>query len=390
MAQKVRAGVLVAPGITQIREFDMPKLGKGAAICKVLKAGICGTDKHSFRGESVQYKGTENEIDLPFPIIQGHEVVMEIVEIDDEASRKLSFDGDILHVGDRITICPDVVCGTCWYCKNIPNYPWCEHLQFSYGNMRSCDDGNHLYGGFAEYIYLEPGTRAYKVPDALPDEMAAFTEVMCVAYTLEKAREFSGFSMEGFNFGSTVVVQGSGPLGIAHIIMARMLGAGRIIATDISDYKLDIARAAGADLTINVKETTEEERIARIREFSPGGRGADIAVECVGRPEVFPEGLRYLRKAGMYLEPGNFVDCGGTNVNIHEICSNNLRIIGMTNHTHNCYKTVMEMMLREKDRFPWDRVFSHTFGLDDYRTALETSMKEDSMKVLIDPWKQPE
>ena len=158
MANKVRAGVLVAPGVTEIREFDMPKLGKGAAICKVLKAGICGTDKHSFRGESVQYKGTANEIDLPFPIIQGHELVMEIVQIDEEASRKLSFDGDILHVGDRITICPDVVCGTCWYCKNIPNYPWCEHLQFSYGNMRSCNDGNHLYGGFSQYIYLEPGT----------------------------------------------------------------------------------------------------------------------------------------------------------------------------------------------------------------------------------------
>ena len=68
MANKVRAGVLVAPGVTEIREFDMPKLGKGAAICKVLKAGICGTNKHSFRGESVQYKGTANEIDLPFPI----------------------------------------------------------------------------------------------------------------------------------------------------------------------------------------------------------------------------------------------------------------------------------------------------------------------------------
>ena len=385
MDKKVKAAVLVKPGKIELREFDMPSLGKGAAICKVLKAGVCGTDKHSYSGETVQYKGTDNEIDLPFPIIQGHEVLLEIAAIDSEAAKNLSYDGDILKVGDRITICPDVVCGKCWYCKNIPSYPWCEHLEFSYGNMRSCDDANHLYGGFAEYIYLEPGTRAYKVPDDLPDEMACFTEVMCVAYTLEKAKEFNSFSLEGFSFGDTVVVQGSGPLGIAHIAMARMMGAGKIIATDISDYKLDIAKAFGADITINTERSTPEERIKLIKDETCG-RGADIVVECVGRPEVFPEGLKYLRKVGMYLEPGNFVDCGGVDINVHEICANNLRIVGMTNHTHNCYKTVMEMMARNKDNFPWDKLFSHRFALKDTEEAIKTGKKKESMKVIIDPW----
>ena len=386
MQPTVKAAVLTGPGHIETRVFDMPALGRGAAICKVLMAGVCGTDKHSYSGETVQYKGTENEIDLPFPIIQGHEIVMEIAAIDEEGAKNLEYDGAELQVGDRVTICPDVVCGKCWFCKNIPSYPWCEHLQFSYGNMRSCDDGNHLYGGFAQYLYVEPGARLYKVPDGLPNEMAAFTEVLCVAHTLDKAKEFSGFSLEGFNFDDTVVVQGCGPLGIAHIIKARMMGAGKIIATDISDYKLEIAKAFGADIVMNVNQTTEEERIARVK-AETNGRGADIAVECVGRPEAFPEGLRYLRKAGMYLEPGNFVDCGSVNVNVHEICANNLRIIGMTNHTHNCYKQVMEMMLREKDRFPWHRLFSHVFSLDEAEKAVRTSMTAESMKVLIDPWK---
>ncbi len=83
MESKVKAAVLVKPGHVEIREFDMPALGKGSAICKVLMAGVCGTDKHSYRGETVQYKGTENEIDLPFPIIQGNEIAMEIVAIDE-------------------------------------------------------------------------------------------------------------------------------------------------------------------------------------------------------------------------------------------------------------------------------------------------------------------
>jgi L-iditol 2-dehydrogenase len=380
----VKAAVLVRPGKIEIQEFPKPEIKKGAALCKVIAAGVCGTDKHSYNGETVQYKGTENEIDLPFPIIQGHEVVMRVEEIDEEASRSLEFDGAILKPGDRVTLCPDVVCGTCYYCKNFPNYPWCNHLQFSYGNMRSCLQAPHLYGGFAEYIYIEPGTRLYKVPDGLQDDVAVLTEVLCVAYTLDKAKEFNSFSLEGFNFGDTLVVQGTGPLGLMHIIKARMMGMGQIIATDISDYKLEIARRFGADITLNVNKTTEDERIECVMQ-NTRGLGADLVAECVGRPHVVPEGLRMLRKAGMYLEPGNFVDCGSTPLNIHEICAKNLRIIGMSNHTHNAYRQCMEMMLRYQDKFPWPDLISHILPLEQAENAVLTSMREDSMKVLIKP-----
>lgn len=384
MKTTVRAAILERPGEIVIREFPMPKLSEGAAIAKVSMAGVCGTDKHSFKGESVQYRGTKNEIRVPYPIIQGHENVLVIEEISKSGATALDFDGNVLKVGDRVTMCPDVVCGKCWYCKNMPNYPWCEHMLFSYGNMRSCNDGNHLYGGFSEYIYIEPGTRLYKVPDGLPDRVAVLTEVMAVTYTLDKAKEFNSFSQEGFNFNDTVVVQGVGPLGLAHIIKARMMGAGKIIATDISDYKLELARAFGADVTYNVKKTSEQERIEGVLEQTHG-RGADIAVECVGRPNVVPEGLRMLRKAGMYLEPGNFVDCGEIPINIHEICSKNLRIIGMSNHAHNGYLASMEMMQRSLDWFPWERFISHEFPLNEAEQAIRTGMTEESMKVLIVP-----
>ncbi len=384
MSTMVKAAVLAAPGCIEIREFPMPALGSGAAIARVKASGVCGTDKHSYQGESVQYKGTNNEINIPYPIIQGHENVMVIEEIDEEGSRMLEFGGARLKPGDRVTMCPDVVCGKCWYCKNFPNYPWCDHLLFSYGNMRSCDDANHLYGGFAEYIYIEPGTRLYKVPEGLPDDIAALAEVMCVTYTLDKAKEFNGFSREGFNFNDTLVVQGVGPLGLAHIIKARMMGAGKIIATDISDYKLELARAFGADIALNVNKTTEDERVELVRQ-NTGGRGADLCVECVGRPHVVKEGLRMLRKAGMYLEPGNFVDCGSTPINIHEICSKNLRIIGMCNHAHTGYQDSMDMMLRTLDMFPWTRFISHVFPLDHAGEALIKSLEGNSMKVLIKP-----
>lgn len=384
MGTTVKAAVLAAPGKVEIREFPMPKLGKGAAIARMVSSGVCGTDKHSYKGESVQYKGTKNEIDIPYPIIQGHENVMIIEEIDPEGAKKLEFGGEILKPGDRVTMCPDVVCGECWYCKNFPNYPWCDKMLFSYGNMRSCEDGNHLYGGFSEYIYIEPHTRLYKVPEGLPDDIAALTEVMCVTYTLDKAKEFNSFSREGFNFNDTTVVQGVGPLGLCHIIKARMMGAGKIIATDVSDYKLGLARAFGADITLNVRDTTEDERVETVLE-NTHGRGADICVECVGRPHVVPEGLRMLRKAGMYLEPGNFVDCGSTPISIHEICSKNLRIIGMCNHSHTGYQDSMEMMLRTLHQFPWERFISHRYPIEKAEEALLTSMSDESMKVLIKP-----
>lgn len=384
MSQMVKAAVLVEPGKIEIQEFPRPQLGEGAAIARMVLSGICGTDKHSYKGESVQNKGTKNEIHIPYPIIQGHENVLIIEEIDDIGARKLDYDGNILKPGDRVTMCPDVVCGECWYCKNMPTYPWCEKMLFSYGNMRSCLDSNHLYGGFSEYIYIEPHSRLYKIPDGLPDNIAVLTEVLCVTWTLDKAKEFNSFSLEGFNFNDTVVIQGVGPLGLAHVIKARMMGAGKIIVTDISDYKLNLAKEFGADIAINSKNTTEDERVELIMQQTHG-RGADLVVECVGRASVFNEGLRMLRKAGMYLEPGNFVDTGSVPVNVHEICAKNLRIIGMCNHAHNAYLPCMEMMERSLKWFPWDKFVSHVYPLSRAEEAIKKSISEDSMKVAIAP-----
>lgn len=384
MAQMVKAAVLTAPGNIEIREFPFPALQKGSAVARVLSAGICGTDKHTYLGETKQYAGTKSAADVAFPLIQGHENVLEIVEIDQEGSETLEFYNQKLKPGDRVTMCPDVTCGTCFYCTHFPVFPWCDSLQLGYGNSRSCAQAPHLFGGFAEYIYIVPGTRLYKVPDALPDDIASLTELMCVAYSLDKAKEFNSFSGEGFSFNDTVVVQGTGPLGLAHIIKARMMGAGKIIATDISDYKLEIARAFGADFTLNVNTTTPEERLELVREQTHG-LGADIVVECVGRPHVVAEGISMLRKAGMYLETGNFVDCGPMQLSINEICTKNIRVIGMSNNAYTGYRPSMEMMVRTLDKLPWEKFISHRFPLEKAEEAIKTSMSPESMKVIIKP-----
>ena len=134
MVSSIRAAVMVAPGRLEIREFPRPELADGAALLKVEMCGICGTDLHTWRGETRQYADTASEGDTPFPIIPGHEIIGILAEIDDRSGPRLDFDGQPLSVGDRVAICPDVVCGTCYGCRHRFAFPWCDHLQ-GYGNF---------------------------------------------------------------------------------------------------------------------------------------------------------------------------------------------------------------------------------------------------------------
>lgn len=387
MARSVKAAVVAGPGKVEIRQFPYPKLEEGGAIMKSLASGICGTDKHTYRGETQQNSGTDTVFQAAYPLIQGHEAVGIIEEISKTGAKKLDFHGEELKPGDRVTFCPDIVCGECYFCRHMSWYPWCEDpSRECYGNSMSCDKAPHLFGAFAEYMYILPKTYVYKVPEYLSDDMACLTELMCVTYTLDKAKELFAFDGEGFGFGGTVVVQGVGPLGLAHVIKARMMGAGTIIATDISDYKLNLAKEFGADVTLNVKKTTADERVAIVKQYSHG-LGANVVCECAGVPSVVEEGLRMVRKAGVYLEPGHFVDVGPTQVNMAMVCGKNIRIIGMNNHAVTGYRPTMEMLHRHRNDFPWDKFFSHRFYLDDYHEAIRVSQTEESMKVLVKCWK---
>ena len=235
----------------RVQEFRQPSLEAGALLMQVEMSGICGTDKHTFLGETKQYAGTPAETDTPFPIIQGHENVGVIAEISPTAAERIEFYGRRLAVGDRITMCPDVVCGRCYPCTHVMGYVWCDNSQ-CYGNSFTSAKPPHLLGGWAEYMYLRPDTFVYKVPSGLSPRVAVLAELMTCTASLDKMKEFSSYAMEGFNSGDTVVVIGSGPLGLLHTAKADMMGAGQIIATDLSSYRLDWARRCGADQVLDV------------------------------------------------------------------------------------------------------------------------------------------
>jgi threonine dehydrogenase-like Zn-dependent dehydrogenase len=384
MAEKVRAAVLTAPGRYEIQEFERPVLPEGALLLEIEMSGICGTDKHTYQGETRQYAGTPAETDTPFPIIQGHENVGIVSEITPHAATNLEFYGKPLKVGDRIVMCPDIVCGQCYECKHVMGYVWCENSD-CYGNSYSSADWPHLMGGWSEQMYIRPDTFVYKVPSGLSPRIAVLAELMACTASLDKVKEFSSMAYEGFNSGDTVVVIGSGPLGLLHIAKADMMGAGQIIATDLSETRLAFAKKLGADHTINVSTTSSDERIDLIRQLTRG-RGADVVLHMANRPASFIEGIEMLKRGGMMLEMGVFADTGDVPINVHRhVCSKNIRLIGLTNHPSTGYGPALTLLERFADRYPFDEMVSHEFGLDDVDLAMRTSMSPESLKVAMVP-----
>ena len=378
MPSDIRAVTMLAPGNLAVREYSWPKLNPGEAIMQMELSGICGTDKHTYKGETIQYAGTASEQASPFPLIPGHENVGIIVE----TNQAVDFYGDLLQVGERVTMCPDVVCGTCPACRHIHGYSWCENWR-GYGNsFRATEDP--LLGGWAEYMLLIPEAFVYKVPQDLTPELAVMTEIMACTYALDKAKEFSSIANEGFISGSSILIQGAGPLGICHLIKARVMGAGEIIVSDLSEYRLALARRFGADHTINISKLSFHDREEFISSHT-NGRGVDLAIECTGEPTAIPDGIAAIRRGGMYLLEGVFVDKGEISFNPHHVVSKSLRIIGLSNHPFTGYGKSMELLLRYRDHFPFQDFISHRFALEDAERAMEVALGEESMKVVFEP-----
>jgi L-iditol 2-dehydrogenase len=380
--KKVKAVVMVTPGKVETQELPYPKIEKGALILKMHMSGICGTDKHAYRGEKVLYGGTEAEQEIVYPAVHGHENVGEIVEINKQDSNSIEYHGQTLKVGDRITMCPNIICGHCWYCRHIFAYPFCAK-NTTIGLSYPSNKPPYVVGGWAEYMFVPPNAWVYKIPDDVPDEIAVLTELFVVAATLDRAKEFSRLEARGFGFADTVVVQGAGAIGCMHVAKARMLGAGEIMILDESDIKLKLAKQFGANHTINIRSKTHKERVEIIRDRTEG-RGADVVVETAGNAGAIAEGLEYTRRGGTYIETGNFVDTGNVSLNAHRhIAAKNVLIIGNCNHPHTGYYQAMKMMSRYRKECPFQKLITHIYSLERGKEAMEKSFEPESLKVVF-------
>lgn len=369
-----------APGRVALRRSSVPDPEPGAVVMAVHLSGICGTDKHTFRGESKQYAGTEHERDIEYPLICGHENVGTVTAV---GGRVLASDGTEIKVGDRLVPGANVPCGRCYYCANDFPYYFCQDLE-DYGNSLNMSRPPGLFGGWSQYLYLLPGTPLFRVPDELPDEVAVITEVMAVTHGVDTAVALLGLQ-GGRQSGFTVAVLGVGPLGLCHLVKSRMLGAEFVAATDMLAGRLERAAAFGVDLALDASSTSAEERIAAVLDAT-GGRGVDVALDCSGVPATFTEALRVVRTGGVIVEAGAFVDMGPVQINPNsDICSRNVSVLGIGGEMATHYVPSMNLMVANLERYPLDKIVSHTLPLDRAQEAVLLAQSGEAMQVVLDP-----
>ena len=221
------------------------------------------------------------------------------------------------------------------------------------------------------------------MPADLPSEVAVLTEIFAVTHSLERVAAIR--RPGGFLPGDTVAVVGVGSLGMAHLVKAALMGAGRVIAVDKSPKRLALAeRLVSADAVLVGPSGSDENADARERVLDlTDGEGADVVVNATGFPGSFALASSMVRDAGTILEVGAFVDMGPEAFNPAVICGRSLTVMGTGGEDLQAYAGTMALLARHRD-IPFADMVSHTFRIADAAVAIETSLDAaNATKVLI-------
>jgi threonine dehydrogenase-like Zn-dependent dehydrogenase len=341
--EQVRVATFAGPGTSPvIRTVPKPPVPSKAALFTVGACGVCGTDLHILAGHWPK--------PLPWPFTLGHEVAGVVTEIGDELRE--DYMGNKLEVGSKIMIPPLMPCGSCYYCVHYPRHANKCLTPVYYGRYLGFDKPPHLWGGWAEMEYVDlgmlPGTKLYRLPDDMPLWLGTLTEPFTSTVRAFKRAQEIGF----FRAGDTVVIQGSGPIGVLAVVAALEMGAGRVIVVGAPEEpRLALCRRFGAEATVDINRYKGAERIAVTREIV-GGFGADLVMDCSGHPSAGPEGIEMLRDGGTYVEMGQFTDAGAVETNWHRICTKDVTILGSWAFTADDIWLGITMLNRARDKYP--------------------------------------
>jgi D-arabinose 1-dehydrogenase-like Zn-dependent alcohol dehydrogenase len=352
----------------RINEYAVPEPEPGAIVVKMTVANVCGSDLHQWRGEfDVEKFGR------PYPQILGHEMTGTVHQLGDGVSRDTA--GLPLSVGDRVVWRYFYPCGTCRAClKKVTRA--CPNARTYL--LNSCDVAPHFYGAFGDYYYVRPGAALFKVPDELSDVTVA--GVNCAL-----SQVVGGMQLADLKMGDNVVIQGAGGLGVYATAVATELGAGQVIVIDSIPERLELARGFGASAVIDIEEFPDPDlRVARVMELT-GGWGADVVAELVGHPRVCNEGLRMLGRTGRYLEIGNINPGLTYELDPSYLIFGNRSILGMVYYEAEHLAQALDLMRRTRKKYPWDRVVSHTFPLEQINEAFEASDQGKVTRAAIVP-----
>ena len=362
----VSAVVLPGPGRPlERRSYPSPRPEPGGAILETVASEVCGTDVHLWHGHLAG---------VPYPLIPGHVNVGRVLET---GGPLLDLEGREIEVGRLVTFY-DVfrICGACWHCLVAKAGTRCPHRKV-YGITTSAEEG--LLGGWAERIELKAGVRVLPLPEGVDAE--DFMGGGCGLPTGFHAVERAGVAL-----GDTVVVQGSGPVGLSALVFAELAGALRVLVVGAPMARLQAAQRLGADDTLDVlAEPDPVARVAWVRERT-SGRGADVVIEASGNPAAVREGLEMTRDAGRYVVVGQYTDAGDATLNPHRhLNRRHVTLLGCWGYefTH-LYRSV-QMMARWKARFPFRSLISREYRLAEAGEALRDMEGLAVVKALIRP-----
>jgi L-iditol 2-dehydrogenase len=322
-----------------------PRIGEKEILVKVIASGVCGSDVMEW------YRVKKA------PRVLGHEIAGEIVDVGAQVSG--------FRVGHRVFVSHHVPCNECRYCK-AGYHTVCETLRST----------NFDPGGFAEYIRVPEINVRYGVfvlPDDMSLEDGTFVEPLgCVA----RGQRFAGVSA-----GQTVLVIGSGISGLMHIQLARLKGAARIIATDLSDFRLEAARRFGADVMIHAQDD-----VPRLVSEANQGRLADTVIVCTAAPSAFEQAFQSVDCAGTLLlfaptAPGVMVS-----LPLYDIYFKSAKIVFSYAAVDQDIKEAIDLLHSKK--FNAKDMITHRYGLADIQRGFDrVARAEDSIKVIIFPHK---
>lgn len=342
------AMVQVAPQKLEPRDLPIPEIGHDDALLRIEACGICGSDYEQFEGV----------LRTPMPVVPGHEPLGIIERIGDGAAKRWGVD-----VGDRVAVETMLACHHCTRCL-AGRYHLCAHRRiYSYIPL---SDEPGLWGAYAQHMYLHPNSVVHRIDRALPAEVAVMFNPLGAGFRW-------GVEMPGTGPGDTVVVMGPGQRGLSCVIACREAGASRIIVTGLAaDHeKLALARAFGADVTIDVDN---EDARRRVKEATDG-RGADVVIDVSSyATEPITQSLDFVATGGTVVLAGTKGFKPVPDFVSDKVVMKEITLMGAIGVTSTGYEKAIRLL--ESRRSPIARMHTHRFALRDAERAIRTLARQ--------------
>ena len=370
MPGHVLAAVRTGPGKTELREFPLPDIPDDGALLKVDVAGICGTDVKIYAKPP-----------FPDPVIMGHENVGVIARAGRDFVRRQG-----VGEGDRVFVEHYVGCYHCEWCRR-GDYRHCELTDWRtnpgarrYG-YTSAENPYHLWGGFAQYLYLPWNAVLHRVPDSVGDELAGIVTPLSngIEWALREA---------GVGYASTVLIQGPGQQGLSQVVACKQAGASLIIVTGTTRdaARLELAKDLGADHVVDV---TTEDPLEWLRDIT-GGKGVDYVLDCTAGAGTAPillgvDALK--RRGGTLLVQGELA--AFPDFPLKKLTEKAITIKSARGHSWQACELAVEQLASH--RFPLERLATHSFGLSQVDHAIRAvggEVEDDVIHVSLLPWKE--